>query len=224
MNTQPNGRPEREEIEMLLPWYVTGQLDETDAARVAAYLAQHPDMAERVALSRSERNETAHLNALAEDYPPADVDRFMAKIAATRHGDARAEAGVMAWLKGLLEAPFGGGLRWAGAVAIIVIAAQAVTLATLLVPRVINDYEMAGTNSGATDGSFVLVRFADDASVEAIAKMLSELEMTISDGPKAGGLFTVRIGPAGLSADDRNARTTTLSARKDLVVFVTATR
>ena len=224
MNTQPNGRAEREEIEMLLPWYVTGRLDEADAARVAAYLERHPEMAEREKLSRAERNETAHLNALAEDHPPADVDRFMARIAATRHGEAPSETGAMAWLRGLMDAPFGGGLRWAGAVAVIVIAVQAVTLATLLVPRAINDYEMAGTGQDALDGSFVLVRFADDASVDAIAQMLSELNMTISDGPKAGGLFTVRIGPADLGAEDRKTRTAELSARKDLVVFVTATR
>ncbi len=224
MNTATDKRAEREEIEMLLPWFVTGKLGDADTARVAAYLEQHPEMAERAALSQAERNETAHLNELAQDHLPADVDRFMARIAATRHDEGRSEAGVMAWLKGLFEAPFGGGLRWAGAVAVVVIAVQAVTLAALLVPRIVNDYEMAGTKPGALDGSFVLVRFADDASVETIAKMLSELEMTISDGPKAGGLFTVRIGAADLSADDRKARTAALSARRDLVVFVTATR
>ena len=196
MNTQPNGRAEREEIEMLLPWYVTGRLDEADAARVAAYLERHPEMAEREKLSRAERNETAHLNALAEDHPPADVDRFMARIAATRHGEAPSETGAMAWLRGLMDAPFGGGLRWAGRGGGDRHSGSGGDACNPAGSprhqRLRNGRHRAGN---ALDGSFVLVRFADDASVDAIAQMLSELNMTISDGPKAGGLFTVRIGP-----------------------------
>jgi hypothetical protein len=32
---------EREEIEMLLPWYVTGRLEPVEMATVEAYLAAH---------------------------------------------------------------------------------------------------------------------------------------------------------------------------------------
>lgn len=224
-DTQSTAPSEREEIETLLPWYVTGKLDDAEAKRVAAYLAQHPDMAERARIAHAERNETVHLAAMAEDHPPADVDRFMARITATRHGPGPEATGFMAWLNALVSVPFGGGMRWAGAAAVIVIMVQAAALFTVLVPRIVNDYEMAqGTKPAALSGAFVLVRFADDASVSDIAKMLSELEMTLSDGPKAGDLFTVRIGPESLSAEERKSRSDALAARKDMVVFVTATK
>ena len=32
----------RSEVELLLPWYVTGKLDAADKARVEAFLATHP--------------------------------------------------------------------------------------------------------------------------------------------------------------------------------------
>ena len=37
----------REDIELLLPWYVNGTLDAADVAKVEDYLARHPDMVER---------------------------------------------------------------------------------------------------------------------------------------------------------------------------------
>ncbi len=224
-DTQSTAPSEREEIETLLPWYVTGKLDDAEAKRVAAYLARHPDMAERARLARAERNETVHLAGLAEDYPPVDADRFMAKIAATRHGSEPESGGLMAWINDLVSVPFGSGMRWAGAAAVIVIMVQAAALFTVLVPRIVNDYEMAeGTKPAALSGTFVLVRFADDASVSDIAKMLSDLKMTIADGPKAGNLFSVRIGPESLGAEERKSRSDALAARKDMVVFVTATK
>ena len=43
---------EREEIEALLPWFVTGKLAEAERVRVELYLAEHPDVARQVALAR----------------------------------------------------------------------------------------------------------------------------------------------------------------------------
>ena len=52
MSGQDSREREREEIEMLLPWYVTGRLDRADRARVEGYLARHPDVAAQLDLVR----------------------------------------------------------------------------------------------------------------------------------------------------------------------------
>ena len=37
----------REEIEKLLPWYVTGRLDQAETDKVESYLRQRPELATR---------------------------------------------------------------------------------------------------------------------------------------------------------------------------------
>jgi anti-sigma factor RsiW len=51
-----------EEIEMLLPWFVTGRLERADAERVEAYLACHPEMSRQLDLIREEMAETVGAN------------------------------------------------------------------------------------------------------------------------------------------------------------------
>ena len=62
-----------EEIQKLLPWYVTGRLDRADRNKVESYLRQHPDVAGQLSLIREERegaihaNESLRLSALRHD-------------------------------------------------------------------------------------------------------------------------------------------------------------
>jgi hypothetical protein len=44
--------------------------------------------------------------------------------------------------------------------------------------------------------------------------------MAITDGPKPGNVFIVRIGPKSLSAADRAAKVTSLRQRSELFVLV----
>src|ERR1700741_1281260 len=75
---------EREEIEMLLPWYVTGRLDARDRAKVESYLASHPDVAAQLDLVRDER-EQAILGNEARGAPSGGaLDRLMASLPAAR--------------------------------------------------------------------------------------------------------------------------------------------
>ena len=53
---------EREEIEMLLPWFVTGRLDAADKAKVEAFLAREPAMRRQLDLIREEQGETIAAN------------------------------------------------------------------------------------------------------------------------------------------------------------------
>ena len=50
-----NEDAERQEIEKLLPWYVTGRLGRAETSKVESYLGQHPDVLAQLDLIRAER-------------------------------------------------------------------------------------------------------------------------------------------------------------------------
>ena len=84
MSEQTAEEIEREEIEMLLPWYATGRLDRADRAKVESYLARHPQMSAQLDLIRAEREQTVLANE-ALGSPSADArDRLMASLPAAR--------------------------------------------------------------------------------------------------------------------------------------------
>ncbi len=77
--TQPT---EREEIEMLVPFYVTGRISTEDARRVDDYLKRNPDFAEHIELARDERVATVSVNE-ALGFPSArSADRIFEAIPA----------------------------------------------------------------------------------------------------------------------------------------------
>ena len=77
---------ERSEIELLLPWYVTGRLDAADKARVESFLAAHPDMKRQLALVREEQEQSAHSNEALGAPSRASLESMMASIARATSG------------------------------------------------------------------------------------------------------------------------------------------
>lgn len=59
MNTIDN---EREELEILLPWYAVGTLDRRNAERVEEALANDRELSQRLEIARDERDETIYLS------------------------------------------------------------------------------------------------------------------------------------------------------------------
>lgn len=222
MNTNPETPSERNEIEMLLPWYASGRLDPADVARVETYLSAHPEMQDRLDLVRKEQNETHYLNTSTTAKPATSADQFMSEVAGVRSDN---RAGLLSWIGDLFRAPGMHSARWAAAAAALVILIQATAIVMLAVPQGETQYRQAsGEIQPSAQGTFVLVRFSADADMSGIAKLLIDLDMKITEGPLAGGLFKVRIGDSQMSGEDRKSLTKALSDRKDLVAFVTATK
>ncbi|MEM6498405.1 MAG: hypothetical protein AAF709_16980, partial [Pseudomonadota bacterium] len=65
---------EREEIEMLLPWYESGTLDPADFERVERYLEAHPEMRTQLELVGDERFETTIANEMLGAPSPGALD------------------------------------------------------------------------------------------------------------------------------------------------------
>ena len=111
---------------------------------------------------------------------------------------------------------------WIGAAAALVIIVQGAAIATLVVTQYSPTFTAASGGREATGaGTFVVVRFADGATTSAVTDVLAGLDMAIVDGPKSGGLFTVRLGARNMKEAERDRAIADLKAHSDLVTFVT---
>jgi anti-sigma factor RsiW len=218
MNGQTAEDIEREEIEMLLPWYATGKLDRAEHARVEAYLAAHPEVARQLDLVHAERDETLAINE-ALGYPSTGAtERLMASLPAARPGSAalRALQGGLKQIGDLFVAPTASAVRWAAVAAVLLIAVQTVAIGTLVSGRSGSYQGASGADAGG-DGIAVLVTFADDAKASAIAELLTDLDGRIVDGPKAGGVYKIRLRMEDRSQAAREALMRRLAGRQDVV-------
>jgi hypothetical protein len=213
----------RDEIEMMLPFYVTGQLDHAEANEIDDYLKHHPDVARQLDLIRAERESAAAGNVIYASRPARSFDRVAAMIGKAPAQPARAAGSPLDWIKRLFAMPSSPTLGFVGAAAAIVILLQAATIGTLVVAQYPGIFGIAGGNETVDAGATVVVRFADDASAAAIADVLSGLGVKIIDGPRGGRLFTVRLGPKTMNESERERLIAALKARSDLIVFVTQT-
>jgi anti-sigma factor RsiW len=215
----------REEVEKLLPFYVTGRLDHADAEEIGDYVERHPDVAKQLDLARAERDSAVAANAIYANRPVRSFDRVAAMIGKSAAQPARAAPRGLDWIDGikrLFAMPSSPALRFVGAAAAIVIILQAATIATLVVERYSGIFIKAGVGNGTVDaGTTAVVRFADDATTAAITDALSSLGVRIVDGPRGGRLFTVRLGPKDMGEGERERLIAALKARNDVVVFVT---
>jgi hypothetical protein len=194
---------EPNEIEALLPWHAAGTLSRDDAERVEAALARDHELARRYALVREELAETIRLNEALGAPSPRPLERLMTRIDAEAAGGLtrRGSVAVGRWLEGLLLRLAPRTLAWSAAAAAIVILVQAGFLAALFVGSQGHSYRTASVGEAATPGSYVLVGFVPQASAADVTKFLETYKASLVDGPRAGGLYRIRIGQGGLSRD-----------------------
>lgn len=225
MSPNTHSQDERHEIELLLPWYEQGLLEDAERRKVDAALARDPVLQDRLALIRDEREAAVDANEMAGAPSPGALDRLMGAIEA-KSGPERASAAERGWLSRLLGTPVPAGMQWAGAAAAVVIVLQAAALGymTTIWPERGARYETAsGDTTAPADGTYALVRFTDDATADEISGFLSDMDMTIVDGPKPGGVYTVRISEKTLNEADRDAVLKKMASNQMLIEMAVAT-
>jgi hypothetical protein len=190
------------EIEALLPWYAAGTLRRRDRQRVEAALHNDPNLARHAELVREELAETICLNESLGAPSVSVMDRLMAAIdaealAAHKRGSPRAVAGRFgAFIAGFSPRT----LAFAASIAMLAIGLEAFFLVGILTkPQ--GPAQAAGLNISGR-GPFAMVRFARQASAGEITSFLQNYQATLVDGPRAGGLYRVRIGVAGLAKEE----------------------
>lgn len=208
---------EREEIEALLAWYVTGRLSPADRERVDAYLARYPEMRRQLALIEQDRRAALDANERIEAPHLLSADALLARL--PRRKTELVER-LLAPLRDLFTAPTAQGVRWAAAAVAAAFVIQGVVLSDARPDR---DYETAsGGAKQVAEVATVLVRFTPGVSLEAVGEALSKRDMRIVDGPKPGQLYVVAIGPDALRADVREKRAAELRALSGIVALVLA--
>ena len=214
---------EADEIAALLPWYVTGKISAEDRAKVDAYAERHPEVRKHLVLARDEADVTFAVNQ--EIAPPkAGLDKLKASLASSpvvrlKSAQASLLDRVGTWLGGFSPRQ----LAYAGVAAALAIVVQSASIGSLILERAGPGYQVAnGPSVEAGKGTFALVSFQPAAPAGTLSAFLADNKFAIIEGPKAGGVFVVRVSDQVLSKDSAEAAVAKLKARTDLISFASA--
>lgn len=172
---------EHHDVQVLLPWYVTGKLDAADQTRVEAHLAA---CAECQADLRFEQRLEAGVGAM-EPRMERDWSRLRARMAA-HPSEARSPAAAVRRAR---RVPWVG---WA-------IAAQFALILLLvglqLAQRAPAEYRTLAARAPAV--SRIIVTFRPDSREEDLRRMLNAVDARVVDGPTAANAYVLQTPAAG---------------------------
>jgi len=212
---QHHGPLEPQDVEELLPWYVTGRVSREEARGIEAALKTMPDLAGKLAQVQREREAVSRASETVEPAPPETLQHLLQQVETTRQWrvpkiESHGEAG------GWLKAAMGRNAVWQTALAAACVAIVALGVQLYNVPTG-DQFNVAGNINGA-GGATLVVTFQPGATAGDIGTLLTSLNAKIIDGPKPGGAYTVAL-PSNQTSDVE-AATASLLARKDLVAGV----
>jgi hypothetical protein len=216
--------PERQDIEALLPWHAAGTLSRRDSERVEQALSQDAELARRFELVREEMAETILLNESLGAPSTRAAQRLFAAIDAEDAGEKRRPMAfdVGGWLAGLIEQFSPRTLAWSAAAAGLAIVLQAGLLAGFFLGERGTSYETAsyGEATASKPGAYALVRFNPNASATEITAFFDKNKASLVEGPRAGGVYRIRVAANTQSKDDLARIVARLAEDKDVVAFI----
>jgi anti-sigma factor RsiW len=174
-----------EETEKLLPWYVTGQLDPVDRAKVEGHLRDCTECQVDLRLER-------RLNAEVADLPLdvalgwADLQRRLDRAPSRYASVGRAGAAIRRW------AARPGKIGW-------FLAAQAVFVVAIAIMVVPVDRPAAYRTLGAAPISMtgnIIVIFRPDTSERDLRRALNASGARLVDGPTSAAAYVLRVPAA----------------------------
>ena len=205
----------------LAPFYVAGTLSAAETALFEAALAKDPELVRNVAAARAEREEVLALNEAMPAPSPRAMDALFARIdaepARTRSFLSRLDLGAA--LAGLFSPR---ALGWAAAAACLLVAVEGGILATRQASSPSAGFSTASRPDETAQGAgfFALIAFAPTANADAIASVLTQAGAQIVEGPRAGGLYRIRLGGPELAAAEAQRRLDALRQASAIVRFV----
>jgi len=201
-----NGKKD-EALDLLLPWYVNGTLDDGERRQVEAYLERSSHARDEVellgALRQQVKDETIEASPGALGLQRLKRDM---KQAAAQPGNFDRMAG-----KTVTVASFWRPLAVAACLAVVIQAGVMIGVGGFGTPD-------SGVTT-ATGGSpaVLQVTFAPDATEQQIRDTLQSAGASIADGPNALGVYRLRLVDAGGTTVDEALAT--LRASGDVVTF-----
>jgi hypothetical protein len=212
---------ERDEIEMLLPWYIGGRLEAADRDRVERYLAHHPEVRRHLELVREEQRETIMANEAMPTLSAGALDRLMAALPVRRGGFWQRQRQGLFYraITEFFTAPTPRAVRFAAVAAAGLLLLEGTVMTALIVRGGGSDYETAAGRDTGQHLSF-FIGFSDQASAKAIAQLLQDFDARIVDGPKPGAIYQITVPSSDRSASAQEALQRRLAGRADVVRLV----
>ncbi len=225
MTDETHKLSEAEEFAALLPWYVSGKISAADKARVEDYVARHPDAEFELELAREEADAvfTANQQVTPKRVSFDKLQAQVGKTASARMGSFK--TGFLDRIGKLIAGLTPRQLALAGMAAALALVLQTATIGALMntLSPGGGSYETASGPSGSlSKGTFALVSFQAAATSATISAFLTDSGYSIVEGPKAGGIYRLRLGPAVLTDAERDTAVEKLKARTDLISFASA--
>ena len=187
---------EHRELQELLPWYVTGQLEPDEHARVAAHVESCPDCRDEVRFQKRLQAEIARL--------PLEVEEGWAQM--KRRLEAEDRPGPVA------ARPSRFRTRWVGWG---IAAALTVAVGASLVPNAPSEkatYQTLSARPVAQPGNLVVI-FRPDTTEKSIREMLKASQARLVDGPTEADAYVLHAPAA-----TRDAVVATLRANRNVVL------
>lgn len=208
-----HGPLEPQDVEELLPWYVTGRVSRDEARGIEAALKTMPDLADKLTQVQREREAIARAAEAVEAPPPETLQRLLQQVETTRQArvarvQAQSDAG--GWFKGAL----GRNAVWQAAFAVACVVVVALGVRLYSPPSGLG----VETNINPSGAATLLVTFQPAAAAADIAGLLTGLHANVVDGPRVDGIYVVRV-PASQSSDV-DAAISALLSHQDLVKAV----
>jgi hypothetical protein len=196
-------KDEGESLEALLPWHATGTLSAADARRVEKALASNGKLARHFDLIREEINETILLNETLGAPSARVADKLFAVIDAGPARNPRRSFNLAGRLTAFPSSFSPRSLAWAGSVAGVLIILEASVIVVAMVKSSSPERsrpELA--SSGITDSSLAIIRFVPKANALDITNFLEDNKVSVIEGPKSDGMYTIRLPVAGQEKTD----------------------
>jgi len=188
------------ELEALLPFHAAGTLSLHDKRRVDAALASDPDLARQYKAIRDEYAETILLNESLGAPSMRAMQKLSAMIDAEPPRKASAVSNLVFKVGGFFSTLSARALALSAIAAVALLLVQAGVIGALLKNRG-DGFETASFPAQTTSGTFGLLRFVPNSSINEISQLLITYDATIVSGPKAG-MFRIKFGQKVLSKDD----------------------
>jgi hypothetical protein len=221
-----NEELEPQELEALLPWYAAGTLSRRDANRVERALASDRELARQYDLVREELVETIHLNETLGATSARARERLFAAIDA----EARAPRHRRWFDLGRRVSEF----LWSLTPRTLARSAMAAAVAILLQAAVIASVivkERGGPSapelaSAPSEGSYVLVRFAPQATANDITNFLGAYKVKVVDGPlnMRSPLYRIRLSETKLPKEEVDNIIRQMQSETKIVDFIEGVR
>jgi hypothetical protein len=220
-----NKEPERHEIEGLLPWHAAGTLNRRDADRVEQALAGDRELARRYDLVREELAETIHLNETLGAPSARAMEKLFAAIDAEEARSPRRKRSfdLSARISEFFSSFAPRTLAWSATAAAVAILLQAAVITAV----VVKDHgtvqgPMLSSAETEGNGSFAMVRFAPQATASEITNFLGAYKVMVVDGPKAAGMYTIRLSETKLPESEVTRIVHEMQAESKVVSLVAA--